>query len=234
MRQRRSAELLDEDLGTPQEIRDSLQDLWRVNRYLGGLRSLRHLMEYALRRKPLRAVRVLDAGAGSGKVGAWMQQWLTRRGVPARVWVLDRKHRHLTQHPPEVIPVVGDALALPFPDQSFDLVACNLFLHHFHGEAATTLLRSLYRVAGTAVLISDLERSLWPWLVIRLTPRPLVSRLSRFDGPASVRQAYRRDELLQLFHQAGLPRPLVWRQWPYRLGAVLWREEVESKTSLRP
>jgi len=221
MQQWATRELLDDDLGTPREIRDSLQDLWRVNRYLGGLRSLGSLLEYVLRCLPRRELRVLDAGAGSGEVGAWMQAWLRRQGVAAQVWVLDRRHSHLAYCPPGVIPVTADALALPFADRSFDLVTCNLFLHHFHGEDAMQLLRSLYRVAGTAVLISDLERSLWPWLAMRLTPRPLLSRMSRYDGPASVRQAYRRDELQQLVHQAGLPHPLVWRQWPYRLGAVL-------------
>lgn len=235
MRQRLTAELLDDDLGTPGEIRDGLQDLWRVNRYLGGLRSLRRLLEYVLRHASLREVRVLDVGAGSGEVGVWMQAWLERRGIAARVCVLDRRFSHLAgERPPAVVPVVADALALPFPDQSFDLVTCNLFLHHFHGEAAAALLREMYRIAGTAVVISDLERSLWPWLVIRLAPRPLVGRLSRYDGPASVRQAYRPDELRRLFHEAGLPQPLLWRQWPYRLGALLWRKNAWSTTDDQP
>ena len=234
MRQRPARELLDDDQGTPREIRESLDDLWRVNRYLGGLRSLRQLLKYIRQRRPAREMRVLDVGAGSGEVGAWMQAWLRSEGVAARIWVLDRSGGHMADHPPGVIPVIADALALPFADHSFDLVTCNLFLHHFHGEEARLLLRSLYRVAGTAVIVSDLERSLWPWLFIRLMPRPLVSRLSRYDGPASVRQAYRRDELPQLFAEAGLPQPVLWRQWPYRLGAVLWQTQAPPGTGPAP
>ncbi len=234
MRQRPARELLDDDQGTPREIRESLDDLWRVNRYLGGLRSLRQLLKYILQRSPAREMRVLDVGAGSGEVGAWMQAWLRSEGVAARIWVLDRSGGHLADHPPGVVPVMADARALPFADCSFDLVTCNLFLHHFHGEEARLLLRSLYRVAGTAVIVSDLERSLWPWLFIRLMPQPLVSRLSRYDGPASVRQAYRRDELPRLFAEAGLPQPVLWRHWPYRLGVVLWQAQAPPGTGTAP
>ena len=231
MRQHITPELLDEDLGTPEEIRDSLQDLWRVNRYLGGLRCLRRSLELVMERKRPRTMTILDVGAGSGDVGAWMHAWFGARGVAARVWVLDRQRSHLTcadapgnGESAPVTPIVADALALPLADNSIDLVTCNLFLHHFHGEDAVTLLQSLYRVARTAIVISDLERSLWPWLAISMTPRPIVSRLSRYDGPASVRQSYRLDELRQLLLQAQMPGPLIWRMWPYRLGAVVWKE----------
>lgn len=238
MRQHITQELLDDDQGTPREIRESLEDLWRVNRYLGGLRCLKRSLETVLEQTPARSLTVLDVGAGTGDVGAWMHAWLAGQGIEARVCVLDRRlshllsGRHLLAASPAASPVhplVADALALPLPDDSIDIVTCNLFLHHFHGEEAVTFLRSLLRVARHAVVISDLERSLWPWLAIRMVPRPFIRRLSHVDGPASVRKAYSPDELRQLLLQfPGAGRHAILRVWPWRLGAVLWKDQASN------
>jgi hypothetical protein len=47
------------------------------------------------------------------------------------------------------------------------------------------------------------------------------SRISRHDGPASVRRAYTYGELRQLLGKTGRPFELQ-RAFLYRLGGVLW------------
>ena len=53
----------------------------------------------------------------------------------------------------------ADAMALPFPDGSIDIVTCSQVLHHFDGPEADRLLQECTRVARTAVVIGDLRRS---------------------------------------------------------------------------
>lgn len=206
MRQQLAQELLDDDAGTPQEVNRSLAELWWINRHLGGLSSWRQL----LRAAGTTAATLLDVGAGRGELAAFLARQLRAQAVQ-----LDRRAPHLGACGWRV---AGDALHLPFADASFDLVTCNLFLHHFHGDVARRLLAEMRRVARSAVLINDLERAWIPYLVIRLLG-VRFSRITRYDGPRSVRQAYTARELDQLAQ----PWPhQVLRLSHYRVGLILW------------
>jgi len=228
MRLRTAHELLDEDEGTPAEVQRSLEELWWINRHLGGVSSWRKLWGRWLAGEgaPPAKVRLLDVGAGTGQMAEAHGTWLQARGIEAEVLALDRRASHLRS---AGAGVVGDAFQLPFADGGVDLVTCNLFLHHFHdtpGElAATRLLGEMARVAGRAVLVNDLDRSWLPYLTM-LAMGPGFSRITRHDGPRSVRQAYTRGELDRLARglRAGAVET-VWF-WPYRLGMILRRPHV--------
>jgi ubiquinone/menaquinone biosynthesis C-methylase UbiE len=226
MRRITTAELLDDDLGTSEEIRLSLDDLWRINRCLGGISSNLRMLKRVLARTGAHSVRILEIGAGDSRLAGIIRQKLLKRGIRAEYFVLDRRLTHLANGRPAAAglrPVVADGFALPFPERSFDVVTCNLFFHHFSGERAREFLRSLAGVASRAVLVSDLERHVLPYLFIKIAPLFARSRLTRHDAPASVRQAYTRDELAELAAGAGFRNFEVERILPFRLGLTLWK-----------
>lgn len=232
MRRVTCSELLDEDRGTPQEIEGILDDLWRINRLLGGVSSSLLLLERFFWRTGAHPVRILDVGAGDGRLAGCLRAELRRRGLRAEFFVLDRRLSHLKHGRPLAsgLPsAVADVLALPFPEGSFEVVMCNLFFHHFSGEAAEQLLRNLAAVACEAVLINDLERHLLPYLFIRCAPMFARSPMSRHDGLASVRQAYTRDELAAIAASAGFADFEVRRLVPFRLGLTLWKKPALRK-----
>jgi ubiquinone/menaquinone biosynthesis C-methylase UbiE len=226
MRRVTSAEWLDDDRGTPAEIQSSLDDLWRINRRLGGVSSNLRLLERFFARHGSRPALLLDVGAGDGRLAAHLCRETAQRGRPAQFVVLDRRATHLAVGRPVdagLLPVAGDALELPFAPESFDAVMCNLFLHHFSGAGAERLLQSLAAVAREAVLVNDLERHWMPYVFISCAYPFARSRLTRHDGPASVRQAYTRLELAALARAAGFEDFEVLRLPAFRLGLLLWK-----------
>jgi len=226
MRRVTAAELLDDDLGTSDEISLSLDDLWRINRFLGGISSNLRMLTRVLARKGLRSPRILEIGAGDSRLAGRMHQKLLKRGIHAEYFVLDRRFAHLTNGQPKdngLQPLVADGFALPFAEGTFDVVMCNLFFHHFSGERAREFLRSLAHVARWAVLVNDLERHILPYLFIRIASPFARSRLTKHDAPASVRQAYTREELKDLAAGAGFRDFEVERILPFRLGLTLWK-----------
>jgi 2-polyprenyl-3-methyl-5-hydroxy-6-metoxy-1,4-benzoquinol methylase len=231
MRRVLSGELLDDDRGTPAEVEQSLDDLWRINRWLGGISGSIHLLEHFFVRTGPHPVRILDVGSGDARMAGRVQSELLRRGLQAKVFVLDRRLTHLEcRHSTRgLAPVVADVLNLPFRPASFEVVTCNLFLHHFSGESALELLRALGTVASEAVLINDLERHLLPYLFIRCALPFARSRITRYDGPASVRQAYTRKELAELAAAAGYRDFEVERLPLFRLGLCLWKKPARRK-----
>lgn len=232
MRRTPTVELLDHDLGTPQEIGQSLDDLWRINRWLGGVSSSQLLLSRFFERTGLKRARILEVAAGDARLAGHLRLELMRHGLLTEYFVLDRRWSHLRLGDPVALglrPVVADVFELPFQEESFDVVMCNLFFHHFSGDAALKLLLRLASMARQAVLINDLERGVLPYLFIRFAYPFARSRLTRNDGPASVQQAYTREELRALAEAAGFLNFEVRRFRTYRLGLILWKAWSDSK-----
>ena len=61
-----TAELLDTDSGTPAEIADSLSDLRRFNRWLGGISTTRSMIEQVATELGVQSLSLLEVAAGSG------------------------------------------------------------------------------------------------------------------------------------------------------------------------
>ena len=230
MRRVTSIEMLDQGLDSREELLGNLRDLWRINRYLGGVASSRRLLERFLERAGQRRLRILEVGAGDGRMAAQLRRDLSRRGIKAEFIVLDRRLTHLLAGEPVaegLHPVVADALHLPFAEGTFDLAFCNLLFHHFSGVQALAILRNLAAVAQGAVLINDLERHWLAYLFVRFAPQFFWhARVTRLDGVASVRQAYTRSELEGIARAAGFSEFEVHRIVPYRLGLVLWKVQA--------
>jgi hypothetical protein len=80
-----------------------------------------------------------------------------------------------------------------------------MVMHHFDPPDAVAFLREARRVARRGVVVNDLVRGRlnWAgaWLLARVATR---NRLTRNDGPLSVRRAYTRAEAQALLASAGL------------------------------
>jgi SAM-dependent methyltransferase len=205
------------DVGvTEDEALKSLADLRFVNRWLGNRGRLAAAVDGLL--DGLALPSLLDVGAGSGDVPAWLRE---RRGGRLRVVLLDLKRLHLQAAPPDLGRVVADVRRLPFPPRSFDVVTASLFLHHFDAPELPEVLRALYGLARRGLVVNDLRRARVPYTFGRATfPLLFQSQVSVEDGLISIRRAFQARELEEAFAAAGLPRPAITRTWPYRLLAV--------------
>jgi ubiquinone/menaquinone biosynthesis C-methylase UbiE len=227
------SEWLDSDLGTPQEIDSALHAVTLANRRFGGVRLHARLLQRALARvsphvshgsRPHTVPHILEVASGRADV---LQAALLRLGRTVDVTLLDRSAVHLPDPRswPAELPtphvLAGDALDLPFPDSSVDIVSCCLFLHHLEPPQIVRYLAEAQRVARVAVVINDLERSAIHYRLAQLNRIIDPSRISRHDGPVSVRRAYTRGELARMLTNTGRSFHLE-RAWLYRLGAVLW------------
>ncbi len=151
------AELLDDDLGTPAELADSLRDLNHINDWFGGTRATTQLIRRIADRSAATELSLLEIGAGLGHVPLAAKQRLAGSGLALRVTLLDRLWTHL---PGNGVPAVSaNAMQLPFRDGAFDVVSCSLLAHHFSPVALPRLCEEALRVARRAVLINDLIRS---------------------------------------------------------------------------
>lgn len=219
MKRRPTRELLDDDLGTPAEIADSLADLRWFNRWFGGLATTRNLFETAVRETGRREFTVLEVASGDGYLMQTMANGLAEQGIQLHLTLLDRAPSHLPRNGARP-KVSADALNLPFRDASFDLVVSSLFLHHLSPGQAVQFAREALRVGRTAVLVHDLIRHPLH-LALAYAGVPLYrSRITRNDAPASVWQAYTVEEVVGFFRLAGASDVQVQEHYLYRMGVL--------------
>jgi len=217
-------ELLDSDSGTPEEIRDSLADLGTINRYLGGHRTTYSLLRRIAERTGTKTLTFLDVGGGSGHFAGTIGERLKRDGLQLRVTVLDRARSHFGKECTNgLLRIGGDALALPFRDDSYDVVGSNLFCHHLEPQQLTQFFNEALRVGRIGVLINDLRRNYFHLAATYLGIPFYRSRITRHDAPASVRRAYTTEELKSLLSRSTASKVTPKNYYFQRVGIIAWR-----------
>ena len=213
-------EILDSDDCPPQEVEASLRDLSRINRWFGGVATTRKLIERVVAVTGKKHFSLLEVAAGFGEVPRIASAQLAFKGITLDVTLLDRRSSHLL---PGNRSVVADALALPFPDGSFDLVSCGLFAHHLDPAELARFANEALRVSRVAVLINDLIRHPLHLALVYAGFPLMRSYVSRVDGLASVRRAYAPEEMREILPGSAAAKIEISRHYLFRMGVIVWK-----------
>ena len=225
-------ELLDSDAGTPRQIQDSLADLKTINRYFGGLHTMTELISEVATKQQTKALSWLDVAGATGDLAALTSDALSKRGIKLQPVLLDRMAGHMRtpagssngRYPS----VAGDALALPFKENSFDMVSSCLFVHHLEPDQVIQFTSEALRVARYAVLINDLIRHPLHVALAYAGYALYRSRLTRHDSVASVRRAYTVAEIEDMLRQTRASTSEVRRFFPFRMGVIAWKQPTTT------
>ena len=219
-------EALDDPTAEPGLVRRMLSDLRRSNRWLGGLaaarRGIRLLLDDADRGRTLR---LLDIGAGAGDVTRDAVRFAARQQVALQPLALER-HRAAAAMANQagIGTVFGCGTALPFADDSIDIVLIAQLLHHFADDTAVQVLREAHRVASRGVVITDLHPSRLSAIGYRLVgPLLFLHPVTIADGVTSLARGRSAGELMAMAHSAGELAP-VGMHLPFSRVLVAWRK----------
>lgn len=225
-RRRRGLEYLDEPGVDGRVTVRSLRDVACANRYFGGASA--PLAELRIALRELRTLAdgevavLLDVGTGLGDIAARARAVAADAGIPLRTVGVDASEPLARNASCPALPTArADALALPFADDSVDIVLCSQLLHHFESARAVELLRELDRVAKHRVIVSDLRRSWFAASGIWLASFPLrFHPVSRHDGVVSVLRGFTRRELEEMVGHAVNRQARVRQRPTFRLTAA--------------
>jgi SAM-dependent methyltransferase len=229
-------ELMDRPDTSPAEMARNLVDIARLNQMGGAIQTIqRHVAPFLEKTPRGETLRILDVGTGGADIPLALARWAKGRGHRVRIVALD-VHPAVLAHAaraaastPEVRVIAGNALEAPIRPRSVDLVLCSLVLHHLPEEAVVALFRRMAELARLGFVVSDLRRERLAWAVVWLATRAVSrNRMTRHDGPLSVRRAYSLAELTGLAGRAQLP-DITWHRAPvFRQIGVWVRPGVEG------
>jgi len=226
MRRISTEEILDSPDCPLHEVEKSLRDLCRINRWFGGVSTTRCLLGRVAAATGQKHFSLLEVASGFGDVPRTAGQQLAAKGISLDVTDLDRMRTHLQRGRRAL---VADALALPFRDNSFDLVSCNLFAHHLEPDELAQFGEESSRVSRCAVLINDLIRHPLHLALVYAGFPLMRSYVSRKDGVASVWRAYVPGEIREIFSDGSEPRRTIEisEHYLFRMGVIIWKNRPD-------
>lgn len=203
-------ELMDSGGLDPAELDEALGFLTACNGLLGGWAVLRERLEAWCpswdRREP---VTFLDVGTGAADLPQRLLRWGRQRGYALRVTAIDGDRavlylaRRRAAGEPGLELIHADLRSLAGSGRRFRYVMGSLFLHHVPPAGLEEALRLCDGMASGGLLFSDLRRCAAAYACVRALT-VLSGRVSRHDGPLSVRRAFTPQELQAAAQGAGL------------------------------
>lgn len=209
---------------TPEEYERFLREIRFINRFLGDVWALEKTLLREIEESDLQKFSVLDVGAGSGEFLRVIAKFARKQKRESNLFGLElnaRSARSILEESnafPQIKSVRGDALNLPFADESFDFTICSLFTHHFTDENVVRILKEMRRVSSRKIYVIDLHRNKNARLAYKIFCAIFrISPLVREDGLLSIERSFVQPELEKLAAEADLKAISVSEHFPARL-----------------
>ena len=206
-------------------LKDTLNKLELTNRLLGGnkvtILGLKKLIEKIPKNN---IITIIDLGCGNGdilrdiaKFGKKNKYSFKLVGVDANIAAIGYA-RELSKNHPEICFKSIDILSEDFKDESYDVVLCTLFLHHFKNKELISFLRKTIQKATIGIVVNDLHRHKLAYYLFKLIGIFVKNKTFKKDGLTSVLRAFKRKELEYISSQIKVHFSIQWK-WPFR---YLW------------
>lgn len=208
-------------------IGTTLRELDTINRKLGGnaisLRALRRL----LKRHSVQSLADLGCGGADiliamAKVASAQGLNMELTGIDANPHIVDYAHAQTAGYQ-NIKVKCANVFETEFQSQSFDVIHCCLFLHHFSHDQLVELFRQFHRQAKVAIIVNDLHRHHLAYYSIQWLTR-FFSRsfMVKNDASLSVARGFKKRELAQILREVGLSHFSIQWRWAFRWEVVVY------------
>ena len=213
-------------------FRDTLDKLEIINRFLGGnsvtINGLKNLLKNQSKNK---TITIVDLGCGNGdilrdvaKFGRKNNYSFNLIGIDANLAAIEYA-KELSKEYSELSFKTLDILSKDFKKQSYDVVLCTLFLHHFKNEELISFLKTTTNKATIGVVVNDLHRHKLAYYLFKLIGFFIKNKMVRQDGLTSVLRAFKRKDLENIAKEIKVHFSIQWK-WAFRYLWILKKDFI--------
>ena len=213
-------------------LRDTLDKLGTINKWLGGNRVTLNGITSLLKGKPkTQTYRIVDLGCGHGDMLRLVAQLGRKKGYTFQLVGVDANAdtiayaKVLSVDYPEISYRKEDIFSETFQKQHYDITLATLFLHHFKTEALEALLKNSCQQSAIGIVVNDLHRSAVAYGLFKIIGLGISNEMIRKDGLTSILRAFKRKDLEALSKKLQLPTRITW-QWAFR---YQWLIDTETQ-----
>ncbi|MBG7611986.1 methyltransferase domain-containing protein [Polaribacter sp. BAL334] len=206
-------------------LRDTLDKLENINRWLGGNKVTLNGLKILLKNHSKEdKITIIDIGCGHGdilrdvaKFGRKAQFQFQLIGVDANPEAI-KYAQELSIDFPEISFRTEDIFSENFKNQHFDIVLATLFLHHFKEDLLISFLKNTLQNSKTGIVVNDLHRHKLAYYLFMMLSIFIKNNMIIEDGLTSVLRGFKQKDLENISTQINV-KPFIKWKWAFR---YLW------------
>ncbi|MHB0755729.1 methyltransferase domain-containing protein [Polaribacter sp. M15] len=206
-------------------LRDTLNKLENINRWLGGNKVTLKGLKSVLKNYPkAQEITIVDIGCGHGdilrdvaKFGRKHHYNFNLLGVDANPTAIAYANE-LSSEFDELRFKTQDIFSEEFKTQQFDVVLATLFLHHFKEKELISFLGNTLKQTRIGIVVNDLHRHKLAYYLFMLLSVFIKNKMIIEDGLTSVLRGFKRQDLRRISLKINRESQIYWK-WAFRF---LW------------
>ena len=215
-------EIMDDFTMKGELLRDTLDKLGNINKWLGGNRITLNGISQLLNGKPKDITyTIIDLGCGHGDILRLIADFGRKEGYNFQLIGIDANQdaidyaSELSVEYSELSFENKDIFSEDFQNMNYDIALATLFLHHFKTDELEVLLKQLASRAKLGLVINDLHRSEIAYGLFKLLSLVISNQMIIDDGLTSILRAFKRKDLENLAQKLNLKSEIRWK-WAFR------------------
>ncbi|MDG1194427.1 MAG: methyltransferase domain-containing protein [Polaribacter sp.] len=210
-------------------LRDTLDKLENINRWLGGnlvtLNSLKKILKNHPKEQELK---IVDIGCGHGDILRDVAKFGRKNGYNMKLLGIDANPTaieyadELSTEFHELSFITEDIFSMEFKKRKFDVVLATLFLHHFKEEELVSFLGNTLKQTKIGIVVNDLHRHKLAYYLFMILSLFIKNKMIIEDGLTSVLRGFKRKDLVKISEQLSIKPQISWK-WAFRYQWTLIR-----------
>lgn len=203
-------------------LRDTLDKLGNINKWLGGNRVTLDGIKKLLKNHPKDKIyTILDLGCGHGDILRLIADFGRKNNYKFKLIGIDANQdtidyaNELSVSYSELSFRNEDVFSEAFQELDYNIVLATLFLHHFKNEEIKSLLATFSNKATLGIVVNDLHRSKIAYGLFKLLGLVISNDMIKQDGLTSILRAFKREDLVDISKALNLKSQIHWK-WAFR------------------
>jgi 2-polyprenyl-3-methyl-5-hydroxy-6-metoxy-1,4-benzoquinol methylase len=208
-------------------LRDTLDKLENINRWLGGnLMTVKALKKVLKNHPKEQELIIADIGCGHGDILRDVAKFGRKNGYKMKLIGMDANPtaiayaNELSAEFPEISFKTEDIFSEKFKNRKFDVVLATLFLHHFKEAQLVSFLGNTLKQTKIGIVVNDLHRHKLAYYLFMLLSVFIKNNMIIEDGLTSVLRGFKRNELVHISNKLKVKPQISWK-WAFRFQWIL-------------
>jgi 2-polyprenyl-3-methyl-5-hydroxy-6-metoxy-1,4-benzoquinol methylase len=208
-------------------LRDTLDKLENINRWLGGnLMTVKALKKVLKNHPKEQELTIADIGCGHGDILRDVAKFGRKNGYKMKLIGMDANPtaiayaNELSTEFPELSFKTEDIFSEAFKNRKFDVVLATLFLHHFKEAQLVSFLGNTLKQTKIGIVVNDLHRHKLAYYLFMLLAVFIKNNMIIEDGLTSVLRGFKRNELVHISNKLKVKPQISWK-WAFRFQWIL-------------
>lgn len=206
-------------------LRDTLDKLENINRWLGGNKvTIKGLEQLLKNEDKTKEITIVDLGCGHGDILRDVAKFGRKKGYKFKLIGIDANPtaidyaNELSKEYDELSFKTQDIFSNEFKKETYDVVLTTLFLHHFKEPQLVDILENALQKARIGIVVNDLHRHKLAYYLFMLLSIFISNKMIIEDGLTSVLRGFKRVELINISQKIKANFTIQWK-WAFRF---LW------------